>query len=325
MSCSPVTPTFRLLDAYVGWDAFDHKNLTGMDDPDGLRLEQEAGGEVDPGAVMAYLPPPRLARGCGACEWYLLTPNPPTPKLLRRDPCMQSWLPVWSSVCDPKLFIDPVAVAARSHHIAVADQGANRVWIWTRGGEQIASEISLHQPGAIAFAPWGELLITTKGRAEILRFGLIGDPRGKLAASAPGEIERIAVSDDCKIWSVTRDSGGRLRLWNAERDDTQFKPASVAELAKSFKPTGLVAISEKGFCLEDRGSDGVPVTHCYSWYGRAVKDSEIERPRPPALQKYGQLLTQAIDSGIPRCRWHRVRLDADMPPGTTLSIAVATS
>jgi len=39
----------------------------------------------------------------------------------------------------------------------------------------------------------------------------------------------------------------------------------------------------------------------------------------------GQLITRAIDSGMPRCRWHRVRVDADVPSGTTLEIAVATS
>jgi phage tail-like protein len=37
------------------------------------------------------------------------------------------------------------------------------------------------------------------------------------------------------------------------------------------------------------------------------------------------LLTTAIDSGQPRCRWHRVRVDADIPAGTSVLVAVATS
>jgi phage tail-like protein len=36
------------------------------------------------------------------------------------------------------------------------------------------------------------------------------------------------------------------------------------------------------------------------------------------------LLTKAIDSGIPRCRWHRITLDAEVPSGTTLEVAVTT-
>src|SRR5260370_198953 len=38
----------------------------------------------------------------------------------------------------------------------------------------------------------------------------------------------------------------------------------------------------------------------------------------------GKLISSALDSGIARCLWHRIRLDADIPPGTSLSVAVAT-
>jgi phage tail-like protein len=53
--------------------------------------------------------------------------------------------------------------------------------------------------------------------------------------------------------------------------------------------------------------------------------SEFEPPPAPPYHDQGQLLTTAIDSGIPRCRWHRVQIDADVPPGTSISVAVATS
>src|SRR5439155_5930031 len=48
-------------------------------------------------------------------------------------------------------------------------------------------------------------------------------------------------------------------------------------------------------------------------------------PEPPRLETKGQLLTGPLDSGIPRCRWHRVRMDADVPVGTSLELAVATN
>jgi phage tail-like protein len=325
MSCGAGAPTFRLLDAFVGWDELSVKNLTGLDDAAGLRLAQEVSGALDPFAVLTYLPPPRLARGCGPCEWYLVTPKPPASKLLRLDPCTNKWLPVWGESCDPRLFIDPIAVAARSHHIAVADRGAKRVWIWANGGEKIIAEISIDDPGLIAFTPWGELLVSVRGQTEILRFGLIGDSRGKLKAMSPGEVDWIAVSEDCIIWLVTREQDGTLRLWSAARQDEEFKAASIEDLAKSFKPTGLIAASDKGFCLQEHGADGLPLTCCWSWYGRPLCDTGIEKPSAPPLYAQGQLLTELIDSGIPRCRWHRVRIDADMPPGTSLSVAVATS
>jgi phage tail-like protein len=338
MSCGGGTPTFRLLDAFVGWDvgpAEDWKNLTGLDAPEGLRLAQVVPDAVNPNAVLPYIPPPLLARGCGPCEWYLVTPVPPAPRLLRRNSCPGQWLPVWSPACDPQALVEPVAIAARGHHVAVADAGAGRVWIWKRGGEQLTAAISQEQSGPIAFTPWGELLVTSKLLVEshgsrssmwtIGRFDLTGEPRGMLAATVPEEIERIAVSDDCMIWLVTHTSEGSLRLWRAARDDKAFNKAPIADLAKAFKPNGLLAASDRGFCLAEHGTDGLPVTYCFSWYGRPISENDIKRPSPPERYKQGQLLTQAIDSGMPRCRWHRVRVEADVPPGTTVSVAIATS
>jgi phage tail-like protein len=321
MSCIGDAPTFRLLDAYVGWDEVAAEHLTGLTDAAGLRLAQGTPGEVDANRIAAALPPPRLARGCGLCKWYLLTP-PPT-RLLRRDPCTDGWQPVWR--CDPGLFSAPVAVASRGHLLAVSDPGAGKLWVWVNGGEKLAAVINLPQVGPLAFAPWGELLVAQQGKREILRFGYGGDARGALQARAPGEVERLAVSQACVIWLVTREANGALKLWRARREDTEFVAATPEELASAFKPTGLVAVSELGFCLEERGADGLPVTSCWSWYGRAVEEGRIVRPSPPLLETAGRLLTRAIDSGKPRCRWHRVRVDADVPPGTTLSISVATS
>ena len=325
MSCGGATQTFRLLDAFVGWEEFDYKNLTGLSDPDGVRLAQKSPGAIDPNDVWPYIPPPQLARGCSPCEWYLVPPVPPSPRLLRRDVCSGQWLPLWSRNCDPDLLVARVAVAARGHNVAVSDPGANTVWVWSNGGERLSAIITIAQPGPIAFAPWGELLVTAKGSAKILRFGLIGDARGALALTSPEDIETIAVSDDCSVWLMTRGSDGSLRLWRAAHDGTQFEPASIEDLAKAFRPTGLNAVSSLGFCLEDHGPDGLPVTHCFTWYGRPIDHAEIKPPFPPQRYKQGQLLTQAIDSGIPRCRWHRLRIDADVPPSTTLSVAVSTS
>jgi hypothetical protein len=79
MSCSAGKPNFRLLDPNVGWDALDpnSSNLLGFGDPGGIYLAQTVAGAVDPTQLFQYLLPARLARGCAACEWYLLTPFPP--------------------------------------------------------------------------------------------------------------------------------------------------------------------------------------------------------------------------------------------------------
>jgi phage tail-like protein len=381
MSCGGSITSFRLLDAFVGWDAQDSKGLTGLDDGAGLRLAQLSPGALDPKALDGLIPPPRLARGCGPCEWYLATPVPPAPRLLRFDKCTARWTPLWDASCAPDVLVEPVAVAAWKRRVAVSDRGAHAVFVWTRRGGRLAAVIKVEEPGPLAFTPFGELLVSSesKGVWRVRRFGPAGESRGELPELPAGRVERLAVSSDGTIWLVVENEGA-LKLWrlarpkakkcddapqpkahgksegnadekNADEKDAdeaakssdeeaknanagaceeeegpgEFVPATPEDLRKALRPNGLTAVSELGFCLGLRGTDGLPVTCCYSWYGRPVCEEEIVAPPAPGFERQGQLLTVALDSGVPRCRWHRVRLDADVPQGTAVSVAVATS
>jgi phage tail-like protein len=326
MSCGGGKANFRLLDPYVGWDATDptHSNLTGICPPTELSLALVNPGAVDPAQILAYLPPARLARGCGACEWYLITPAPPKSRLLRRDACHPAWGPVWKGSCRPDPFVDAVAVAAWRRWIAVSDLGANEVRIWAGSGATPLAEIPIDQPGPLAFSPRGELLITSANSSQVARYGPDGIARGFLKASLPDRVNRIAVDPTDKVWIVTGTQEPSWKLWSASRDDAAFKTANVDDLAKAFPPTGIVASSDAGFCFEETGSDGLAATSCFSWCGRPLAAGVVSPPSTPQVQKQGQLLTGPLDSGVPRCRWHRVRIDADVPPGTMLSVSVAT-
>lgn len=325
MSCGPGPVTFRLLDAYVGWDAIDATGLAGLADPDGVTLAPIDPGAIDPGAVLGWMPPSWLARGCGPCEWYLVSP-PPDARLRRRDPCVPCFEPAHGPLGHAGTLVDPVAVAARGHLVAVSDAGAGQVWILGRSGTRVLAICPVADPGPLAFTPWDELLVASPSSAAILRFGLAGDARGALPAPAPGVVDRIAVGHDCAIWIVTRTAAGSLLLWRARRGDAQFVPATLADLTTAFAPTGLVAAEHAlGFCIVDTGSDGMPVERCYSPDGECLDGDAIPHPSPAAHVRQGQLLTLPIDSGIPRCRWHRLQLDADVPIGSTLAVAVSSS
>lgn len=336
MSCVDASPTFRLLDAFVGWDRASGSRLVGFDDPAGLRLKPLAPGGIDPAGLLAFLPPPRLAFGGRPRTGWLVTHEGPPgpPRLLRRDPCTGCWRPVWSPACDPGLLVEAVAVAVRGRRLAVADRGAGQVWVFADSGFRLAASIPVERPVAVAFAPWGEILVAVAPHptdllsSALLRFGPDGEPRGAIplppGAGAP---ERLAAAG-CAIWLVTcRDDSddGVLDLWKATRLDPVFKPATLKDLAASLPPTGLVAFSETGFCLSDPGPGAVPVVHCFDFRGCPVATGSVGSPQPPTLAKDGDLVTLAIDSGIARCRWHRVRLDADLPIGTSLKLAVTSS
>ena len=331
MSCTSGFPTFRLLDAYAGWDpgveAYDlPEGLVGFDDPEGLRLAAIDPNEVNPSDLLPLLPPPRLARGCGSCDWYLITPVPPAARLLRRDPCTGQWVSVWDNVCFPDYLVEPVAVAAWRRRVAISDRGADTVWVWSGQGTRLSARIPLAGPGPLAFTPGGELLVAAAKNSvwRVHRYGPSGEVRGRLPELPEGAVDRLAVSSDCTVWLIM-DLDGALEIWRLARDQHEFERATLADLQAAFAPTGLTAASSRGFCLEQRNANNVPVVCCFSWYGRPLCDEVIPPAPPTKLVDRGQLLTQAIDSGIPRCRWHRVRIDADIPSGTSLEVSVSSS
>jgi phage tail-like protein len=324
MSCGGGKPNFRLLDVNIGWSVASAVNIAGLTDADGIYLAQTVAGAVDPGQILPYLPPARLARGCGDCEWYLITPAPPESFLLRRDACHSDWKKVWEGSCVPPPLKDPVAMAIWGDRLAISDRGANQVLVFARSGVRLLATISTPAPGPLAFTPCGELLVTSS--SSVSCFGLGGESRGVLKAPLPasGVVFSIAVDSSDKIW-IVEELNGSWTLWSASRDDAEFQQASIADLQNAFSPTGLVTASSEGFCFDQDTRKGLDVTTCFSWYGRPLTSAAVIPPGSPQRQTQGQLLTIALNSGIPRCEWHRVRLDADIPAGTSLSMAVASA
>ena len=321
MSCAPGAPTYRLLDHLVGWDHLDVCRLTDPDDPGGIQLAPLRGTGPDRGDFLPWLPDPRLAPGCGRCAWYLAAPRR---GLLRREPC-SGWQPAWPAGCDPGLAGRPHAIAARGHLLAAATGEA--VYLWRREGEQLAAVI----PGrvtALAIAPWGEILLVRDGSVDVSRYDLAGSWRGRIITGMTGVVEALttgrslAPGGHCTIWALT-EAGGTWKLWRGTRGSQDpFLQATRDDLAAAVDRTSLTAATDQGFCLTEPGPDGDPVTRCLSWDAEPLDSLSAGAA---TLQTTGQLLTRTIDSGQPRCRWHRVRVDADVPPGTSVLVAVSTS
>jgi len=322
MSCVPGPPTFRLLDHLVGWDPLDVFQLTDPDDPDGIQLAPAGAGGHLRSDYLPWLPDPRLAPGCGPCAWYLAAPQR---GMLRRDPCGGGWQPVWPPNCDPGLAARPHAVAARGHLLATATPEA--VYLWRREGDQLVAVIP-GQAAALALAPWGDLLVGYDGSTDLSRFDLAGVPRGRIVTGMTGRIEALTAGraltpgGECTIWALT-EAGGTWQLWRGDRGSPDpFQQATLGDLATAVDRTSLTIATDQGFCLTEPGPDGDLVTSCFTWDGQPAGPTF---PRTTTLPTAGQLLTTAIDSGQPRCRWHRVRVDADVQAGTSVLVAVATS
>jgi phage tail-like protein len=321
MSCGPTAGKFRLLDFWVGWsEASAPVNLCGLDDEDGLHLCAEDSDTVG-AAVWDYLLPPRLARGCGHCDWYLLTPGPS--RLLRRGACSPAWQPLWTPACDAARMVRPVAIAAHQHQLAVADPGAGVILVWNRDGAVLQAEIAFPDATAVGFTVCGDLLAA--GGGQLQRFDRSGNRLGA-ALALPGEAIVVAGDPAGGVWMLTRDAGGALALWHMARGSGTLLAASLAQLAAAgFGHTGVEAVGTLGFCLHQQDRGGIPTINCWDWFGRPLAHDAIGAVPPPGLHRSGSIDTLALDSGMPRCRWHRVQLDADIPAGTSLKVMVASS
>ena len=157
------------------------------------------------------------------------------------------------------------------------------------------------------------------GSTDLRRFASSGDFRGVLRTGARGEVIGLRTGPERTVWLLT-DDGGRLRIYRGGHR-RPFAPPPSTNWPRRLPPSALTAADEDGFCLTANGPDG-PETTCHTWQG-LPRD-----PAPPATDAYvtsGSYVTALIDSGISRCRWHRVRVDADVPAGTAVAARIVVS
>lgn len=310
MSCAAEAPVFRLLDAYVGWDEARVTDLTGLADPAGLRLARLGADPAGPSRqdLLPWFPDPRLAPGHGRCVWYLATGS----TVLRRDPCGGGFRPVRSPACAPEAVPGAVvAVAAAGHWLAVARPTGVEVW-WREGG-QLVAVIPAHDAHVVAVTPAGAVLVARADGTDLWRYRPGGAPDGVLRTGLPGRVAGLRVDRNRRLWLLTEDGDGP-HLWQAGPAGRDWRVATLAELAAALPASTLTATWDGGFCLRDDA--------CYSWAGTAVSGPP---PAVPTRHTDGELVTTGVDSGLPRCRWHRVSVDADVPEGTAVRVSIAAT
>ncbi|HEY6037501.1 MAG TPA: phage tail protein [Kofleriaceae bacterium] len=336
MSCGPEPTTFRLLDQNASWtlDLVPEPGKVTIGDV--IQLAQIDPNAVDPGTLSGAMPPPWFARGCCPCEWYLacgptvlryaprITDCPPPPSC---DPCVPApapdpsclgWVAIAGSGCHIDL-VDAVSVAATEGRVAVLDAGRHELLILSPGGERVIASIPTNARGPIAF--WHHGIAVADHDAVTLYDLRTLAPRA--LAHAPGPIARM-VSTGETLWIATDASAGQLDLFVLEQG--QWRPGKLADLVAAAAPTGIVAGAGEVVCIAVPRGGGEPRTMCIDRCGKPASTPPLVPG--PALQRRGYVTTapaSPLDSGIPRCSWHRVRIAIDLPPHTGICVSLASA
>jgi phage tail-like protein len=335
MTCGPEPGSFRLLDHNAQWklDLYPEPNKVTLDDV--IELAQLDPAAIDPAELAAVMPPPWIARGCGPCEWYLACsptvlryaprildctppdPDPCAPPVVP-DPSCLGWVAIAGAGCHVEL-VDPVAVAATRDHVAVLDAGRHELLILSPGGERVIASIPTRATGPIAFRGTA---IVVADHDELAAYDLITLARRTLP-NAPGPIVRMVVAAGA-LWIAVAGAADALHLFRLDCDGV-LRPAPLDELVATARPTGIAAAGPGVICLEIPRGGGEPRTLCIDRCGCPATPPPIVGP---ARHREGSIATDPpspLDSGMPRCHWHRVRIDLDLPERTGVTLSLATA
>jgi phage tail-like protein len=202
----------------------------------------------------------------------------------------------------------PFAVAAASWGVLVADGAAPRVLTQADGGEWRGFAL----PGA--------------------PLALAADP-GFALAVALLEGERIAVFQGAGPPAIHPLPALRAPLHLLVTGEDRFLVADIGGAPGAPLPTFLTA-----FRLGPEGPEAEEAYAVRGFDGRALwRDAEGQvfastptgaRPlylREPRFATEGQVESFALDSGVFACVWHRVFLDACVPPGTEIVVEARTT
>jgi phage tail-like protein len=340
MSCGPGEAKYRLLDGFVGWhkDKASGSPLDGLDDADGLRLQDPHQLKVPAAVLTPHLPPPWLARGNGPCTWYLIGTGKPR-VLWIRDTCpVAGWKKLADRLVLGTELKEPSALAARRDLLAVADAKRQCVFVWSVPDGRLVARIPVEQPGPLVFAPWGGLLVVSSKRT-LQRFSITGEAHGK-PVTLVKPIHRLGRGNDGAVYAATstRPKGPftmrRIRLVSTHRTGKAAPPCdnpSRLEIrrdhsrrwADALPRTGLIAANKAGYCFAEPDADGALVQRCFKRDGTSLRyDDVVPSQRPSQEKRTATLETTWLDSGIPRCRWHRFRVDAELPADTAVKVSV---
>lgn len=339
----PAQPAFLRLDARIGWRMSAANSVQIFDDGqlDGLRLGDENAAAILPtepsGTFGGVTRPTGLAVGP---DGRLFLADPGHDRILTYTTHDAAFVPLWAarttSPPDPYTLEKPHGVAMSrggdgvARDLVVADSGHNRVivYTWPKLVARHIINIPGSEPWDVAFDDRGHLYIADAALKRVHRFdrlwqrdldyeggfGTLMRPK-HLAIDATGQ---LFVLDENLRHIVALDAKGR------PRPETDWKL-----YARDFPPP--LYLDGDGLWLPQDARPNCPKLHLVGldvtrrgWLkGTALP--LLARPSGVTYPRSGTFTSEALDSDIFDCAWHRLVLDADVPEGALLAVRTFTA
>jgi phage tail-like protein len=342
-------PTFWLLDGRTGWRTA-HVDGVSVGTESGIRLAADSDGPLSLKAAADDLGGLTLPRGVALDDGgtlYLLEKT--EPRIKHFDPDKQHFvvLPaVGGHGSEARQFCDPVNIACAGRNLYVADRGNWRVQVF-----DLESLALRHLWG-----PWDWEPVDVTARAR--RAYILDGQRGRVYAHRAGTDNlhllidkpvaanrwtRIAVDRKESVYLLDP-AVPRLEIYDFQGGYVG-EALDASDVRDQFDPPPVRLDHQNRFCLPasltrlcDRQAPQVPVPPenllalCPPWSQEGlIFDREGERVTsvdpaaplgPRAYRTEGTWISEALDSEIYHCQWHRLELDlAALPAGTQVVVS----
>ena len=242
-------------------------------------------------------------------------------------------------VCEHGVFARPAGLALdRRGLLYVADPAARRLVVVLPDDGSVAGVVvgKLKEPVDVAVTPEGTIYVADRAAGLIVRFNSrferCGDfvPRGLTGLPETPAPIGVAIDADGAILVV---DASHPRLLRFAPDGQPLADVTLAAAIQSLEGGGVAldALAKAYGRTAPRFLAGVCAPPHPSNDG-GVRLAEVHRALRLLLirlhQRFhacGTYLSAALDGGAPGIVWHKIEIDADLPPGTWLKIQTATA
>ncbi len=337
----PHDPTSLLLNQQLGWQAITQGSAQVVVNPSSGALElalraprtlSEANGSFG-GLVL----PANIALG-PLGDIYLL--DAATLTLKRFDPCTCTFvnLPCFGGLgSGVRQLSNPHGIGICRGNLFVCDTANHRLGVFTLRGLLLrghwqppvtAGLTNAWEPYALAFDRTGRIYVTDRANGCIHRFRPSG--QWEDCWSGFGVITQIAVDCQDQLYVLIEGTPSRVIMLNPEEGDTATQrqiQASPAELATRF-PTLPFVVDKYGnlhlgaLCVPPCAPND-DLCGIFDLHGNPITQKFPSATKPYA--DLGVFYTQALDSAIYQCQWHRILLRGQVPAGAQFTISTFTA